>query len=607
VDNVSLPAAIKLVLIDDDSVFRLGLRLWLNQFADLEVVYEADSGTTALEWLENQTNNSASESSNALSDDSLLAGMVDLVILNVSLGQTNPSQLQGLTLCQDLKARYPQLPVLLLSSLTEPVMQAAAQQIGADGFCPRDVDVTLLLQGIHQVAQGETFWSLTGPEPDLATRAAMKPDLGAVPQAAVTGPFAIARRHLRQSGIRQIEATLAAIHSQLQAPDLPVLDRAILAGQRRELRAARWLIQRLLATPTADRLPAISPAPAAPTPSPAPPYPDQRLLASTSVEQDIQDKQIQMILFDSMLKKLPVDVINQTKQPLEIDILREDKKRELCYLILRKLEDLLNELRYSQLQPEQLLEKRSLILLDLWQIVATDFFGKYYTVTLVNQDIEVVNVILQDGAIVQAEILDKIPFVTDLLAHLLFRFPLSVDSNFYVVGNPEAINRAEALLDNLVIQMANAVIQPLLNRFSNIESIKQNFYHHRLLSNREIERFRNSLSWKYRIEKYVNEPKDIFESQYRLLVFYSRGIKQTAIYAPRITELEQLSGIQFAVTLALETRDAIAPRLRAAFSVAGRGFVYVLTEVIGRGLGLIGRGILQGIGGAWQDHKSNRN
>ena len=48
------------------------------------------------------------------------------------------------------------------------------------------------------------------------------------------------------SGITNIDATLAAVTAQLQVPGLPVLDRAILAGHRRELLAARWLLNRLL-------------------------------------------------------------------------------------------------------------------------------------------------------------------------------------------------------------------------------------------------------------------------------------------------------------------------------------------------------------------------
>nr|WP_242027090.1 DUF3685 domain-containing protein [Leptolyngbya sp. FACHB-17] len=197
---------------------------------------------------------------------------------------------------------------------------------------------------------------------------------------------------------------------------------------------------------------------------------------------------------------------------------------------------------------------------------------------------------------VRSQILDQIPLTQAIFEHLLFESPLIVDQTLYEVGTLEARDRAIDLLENLMIQLANAVIQPLLNQFSNLESIKQNFYDRRRLSTREIERFRNDLSWRFRVERFFNEPKAMFESRYRLFIFSEYGIDRITIYSPRTEELETLSGVQLAVTLALETRDAISPRLRSTIAFLGSGIVYLLTEVIGRGIGLIGRGILKGIG-----------
>ncbi len=167
--------------------------------------------------------------------------------------------------------------------------------------------------------------------------------------------------------------------------------------------------------------------------------------------------------------------------------------------------------------------------------------------------------------------------------------------------------RMDILLQNLAIQIANGVMQPLLNRFGNVEEIKRSFYDRRLLSTREIERFRNNLSWRYRLERYFAEPTAIFESRFNLYAVNEGGITKASIYAPRNDELDQLSGIPLAVTLVLEARDAISPRVRSAISFLGSGVVYLLTDVIGRGIGLVGRGIVKGIGNAFQDGRFNRN
>ena len=55
-------------------------------------------------------------------------------------------------------------------------------------------------------------------------------------------------------------------------------------------------------------------------------------------------------------------------------------------------------------------------------------------------------------------------------------------------------------------------------------------------------------------------------------------------------------GEQQLVTLALESRDAIAPQLHGLIRRTGALVGLVLTQVIGRAIGLVGRGILQGMG-----------
>ncbi|MFN5746976.1 MAG: DUF3685 domain-containing protein, partial [Pseudanabaena sp.] len=218
-------------------------------------------------------------------------------------------------------------------------------------------------------------------------------------------------------------------------------------------------------------------------------------------------------------------------------------------------------------------------------------------------EINIVDVLLKDVAIVEIAFLNKIPQIENFLSHLLFETELIVNNANLAIGTPEAMRRAELILDNLLIQIANGVIYPLLNHFADVEEIKQRFYRYNLLPTREIERFRNDLSWKYRLEKYITNPQLIFESRQVLFAFANSGIKQVRIYAPRSQELQQLEGIQLAVTLVLELQDAIAPRFKSAIAFIGSGFVYVLTNVIGRGIGLIGRGVLQGIGTAWQESR----
>lgn len=606
------PFALRLLLIDEDPVFRLGIRVWLNQYADVNLI-EAEDGETALQILDHQFARPIEETvDETIAETTDRIFPVNLIVLDIGLGRTNPEQLQGLNLCAIVRSRYPRLPILGIGTSTEPVILAAAQQAGANGYCAKTAETGDLLAAMRAVAAGQSYWLQTAaiqtrPITQATSTTAPTTTTAITPMRPVL--LATFRRNLRLSGVRQIDAALAEVTAELQNLDLPLLERAVIAGQQRELKAARWFVSRLLATPSLENRPPFNrvnraaenqPRPATPTPSNQPtPAAIVPLPAAEPIP--VERQSIQSLIFDAVLTKLQTSLTNQTEIALETDILQESKKRELFYLTLRKFEEILAELRYSQVTADQLPAKQTVILLDLWQAVLLDFFGRYYTVQLGTTDVEVVAVLLQDAAIIRAAILDKLPGVIELLQHLLFEAPLAVDNVLYAPGNPESLARAELLLENLIIQLGNAVMQPLLNHFANVEAIKQTFYDRRLLSSREIERFRNNLSWKYRLERVFREPKNIFESQYQLLTLTGRGIKQTTVYAPRLAELEQLSGLPYVVTLVLETRDAVAPRVRAVVSFVGNGLVYVLTEVIGRGIGLIGRGVLKGLGNVWQD------
>lgn len=418
---------------------------------------------------------------------------------------------------------------------------------------------------------------------------------------------AIIRANLRLSGLRRIDQALTEVEANLANPNRDRMGdrmgdritKIVLAGQARELNAARWLVDRLWAEKTA---PAIDSANNDP----------QIYEEVASFELEISDRKInplavQASLWDKTVKKLQSSLLNSSKTPLEIDVLKDEKKRQLLYIALRQVEQSITDLRFAQISPSQLALKIPDILKSIWQETVINFFGKYYALNdIANAEVNVVDVLLNDVVIIEAEFLEKIPQFDNFLSHLLFETELIVDNSTAAIGTTEAMQRVELILDNLIIQIANAVIQPLLNNFANTEEIKQNFYRYNLLATREIERFRNDLSWKYRLEKYITDPQLIFESRHMLLTFADRGIKRVSIYTPRNQELQNLEGVQLAVTLVLELQDAIAPRLKSAIAFIGSGFVYVLTNVIGRGIGLIGRGVLQGIGNAWQDSRTKK-
>ncbi len=588
-----------ILLIDDDPIFRLGLRTALSRFADLQVMAEVDTGTEALSILGERED------------------AVDLVVLELAIAPSNTDELSGLALCQQLKTDYPNLPVLLLTAESEPTLLMAAKASGVEGYCAKGCTIAAIVQAIRQLMSGQPDWQMSEQLP---------------------APISFVRprswhHRMRSYGLQQIEDTLTKVTQELQNPSLSNLDWLFWSGRRRELLAARWVVNQLFLTDVivverqrgggGEEDTGNSAANLSRTPKALVRMKRRRDTGNSAANLWASSSQSPLTKapistpssllptphspIDATLAKLQSSLSNLTGVVLEIDILQAEKRQDLLYIVLQKFEEILQELRFSQITLEQLPQKRSLVLQDLWQVSITDFFGKYYTLPVGNDEFEVVNVLLSDAVVVQDAILNKIPLVVELLGQQLFESPLVIDNVLYSASTPEAMARAEFLLQNLIIQVANAVIQPLLNEFADVETIKQNFYDRSLISSREIARFRNNLSWRYRLSKLLLEPQAIFESRYNLFVLSDTGIKQISIYSPRRQELEQLRGIPLLVTLAYETRDAIAPRLRATIGWVGRGVVYILTQVIGRSIGLVVRGVIQGIGSTLQDTRFGKN
>ncbi|MEB3280528.1 MAG: DUF3685 domain-containing protein [Lyngbya sp.] len=603
-------STVRLLLIDDDPIFRIGLRVACQDYPDLEVVAEAQTAEAALALLEPQgttKNSSPRTSANNIID----VAIVDLEVANLStpLVRLSSTTDSAIAFCQHLLTHYPDLAVLLLTAVNQTHRLQAAQRVGVQGYCRKGVEIEKIITAIRRVASGETVWEELHPELEVVSSV---PPLGRL---SVWGRW---RYRVGKSGLEQIDETLANLTSHLPNPydvergePMAVVNWLMMTGHRRELLAARWIVSQLLPASVRPQTPEIEETTPTPnTPRKEPLRPEESLVvrpdSSLTYQTPAIATEVKSVLFDVTVSKLQSGLINLTGSPLEIDILRLTQKRELIYLVLQNFEQMLDELGFSDVQVEQLSDKCSTMLLDVWEVTVTNYFGKYYTLSVRDEEVEVVSVLLRDALIIKTVILDKIPLVPDLMAHLLFQIPLMVDNISCPVGSPEAMQRAEGILQNLVIQMANAVIQPLLNHFADFEEIKQKYYDRRLLSTREIEKFRNNLSWKYRVEKYLVEPKEIFESLYNLRILGERGIQKLEVYSPRNIELEQLSGVQLAVTLVLETRDAVAPRVRATIAFLGSGVVYVLTQVVGRGIGLIGRGILQGIGNSLQESRVSK-
>jgi DNA-binding NarL/FixJ family response regulator len=124
----------KILLVDDHAILTAGLAELINQQKDLMVCGTAVDQNKALSQLERMT--------------------PDLVLVDISLKGSN-----GIELLKNLKARYPKLPVLILSMHEEEVYAMRAVRAGASGFIMKQEATDKVLEAIRKVLGGEVFLS----------------------------------------------------------------------------------------------------------------------------------------------------------------------------------------------------------------------------------------------------------------------------------------------------------------------------------------------------------------------------------------------------------------------------------------------------------------
>ncbi|MBW8004230.1 MAG: response regulator transcription factor [candidate division NC10 bacterium] len=126
----------RILVVDDHAIVRQGLKQILADTPDLVVAGEASTGQEALEKVR--------------------TGQWDVVILNISLPDRS-----GVTVLEQLKTQYPDLPVLMLSMYAEEQYAVRVMKAGAAGYLPKESAPDQLVSAIHKVARGGKYVSPT--------------------------------------------------------------------------------------------------------------------------------------------------------------------------------------------------------------------------------------------------------------------------------------------------------------------------------------------------------------------------------------------------------------------------------------------------------------
>jgi two-component system, NarL family, invasion response regulator UvrY len=123
---------IKIAIVDDHAVVRSGLRQFFADQIDFVVVAEAANGRDAMEIARNIE--------------------LDVLLMDISM----PDQ-SGIDALIAIKARWPELPVLILSGFPEEHYATTLLRQGASGYLNKDCDPEEIVRAIRTVARGRKY------------------------------------------------------------------------------------------------------------------------------------------------------------------------------------------------------------------------------------------------------------------------------------------------------------------------------------------------------------------------------------------------------------------------------------------------------------------
>ena len=130
---MTVSSPLRILLVEDDELFRLGLSTRLQREPLFERVDEATDGESALE-LTSQT-------------------PFDIVLLDVGL-----PGIGGVETCRQIKQQHPDLPVLILTSHSQQPLLERLVNAGASGFCLKGIEAETLILALRSIAAGASWW-----------------------------------------------------------------------------------------------------------------------------------------------------------------------------------------------------------------------------------------------------------------------------------------------------------------------------------------------------------------------------------------------------------------------------------------------------------------
>ena len=139
--NPTLPLSVviminkkRIVIAEDYTIVREGLRSLLDSYPDFEVVGEAQDGREAIEYAERHK--------------------PDLILMDLSMPKTD-----GMTAIREIKSRFPEIKILALTVHKTEGYVCRTLEAGADGYLLKDASYSELEMAVRTLLDGKSYLS----------------------------------------------------------------------------------------------------------------------------------------------------------------------------------------------------------------------------------------------------------------------------------------------------------------------------------------------------------------------------------------------------------------------------------------------------------------
>ncbi len=123
---------IKIMIVDDQTLLRNGLKTILELEEDIEIIGMAKDGAEAIEKLESIS--------------------PDILLLDIRM-----PQMDGVETVRIIKEKYPDIKVIMLTTFNDDDYIIKAIAYGANGYLLKDIEADKLIESIHDAYVGKTI------------------------------------------------------------------------------------------------------------------------------------------------------------------------------------------------------------------------------------------------------------------------------------------------------------------------------------------------------------------------------------------------------------------------------------------------------------------